>query len=465
MVLANRKERAGGTPNQEADDSITEVTPEREGDQQLTRSRAGRESDSPAGISTTSREVMKELEAMRIKFKQLEEKSNMVQAMTSNADALKELVHMGKRDRDSVEKKKERPDKPVLVVWSEMGEQAVDNNHDVFAWAARRQYRQPNSEPCKYWDDAKYVLEVKPNLREGLYLTHLMPLGLSAKALSWGHDLVATVAVRYFTHSQAMQGAKKKRSNIVIEEDEEKMQSRVMSMAQEWAEVSGLTEIMEAVFNWSSVRFMTAPWDWSGILLLRVLHDVSFFTHASDSEDSQKAVAEKFIDEFLTQNRRRLMSGKPPLIYRKALLLAQDVVRTHNGRQDSLFNKASVYSSHRLAERYKSERDKAWEELKAVRAERNALQKKVKTQDDRGTLDNRQRGNFRDREQPRYTRPGRAEWESDKEYKEDRMEVCRAWNDKGCSFGTGCSKKHVCNARSSPGKCCKSKGHRGPEHK
>ena len=104
---------------------------------------------------------------------------------------------------------------------------------------------------------------------------------------------------------------------------------------------------------------MVAPWDWSGLLFLRVLHELAYFTHVVESEDNQRVLLDKFVGELLKRNRRNLMQNRLPLPYRKAVRLTEDVVRSCNRQQDKLQNKASVYTSSRLAAKYKTEKDKA----------------------------------------------------------------------------------------------------------
>jgi hypothetical protein len=64
--------------------------------------------------------------------------------------------------------------------------------------------KQPNEDPKVYWSKAKYLLKIEPNLRESLFLHHLIPLGFSSKALGWGHELLATTSIKYYTHNQAV---------------------------------------------------------------------------------------------------------------------------------------------------------------------------------------------------------------------------------------------------------------------
>ena len=172
-------------------------------------------------------------------------------------------------------------------------------------------------------------------------------------------------------------------------------------------------------------------------------------------------VAEKFVDEFLTTNRRLLMQNKPPLVYSKALTLASDVVRVHSGRHDQLFAKCTVYSAGRLAKKYKEEADRAKEDKKNLQADKNRLQTRVKTLENQ----NRYRSPPR-RTDRRDTRDhDRQETAEEKEYRIDRAEVCKEWNSaRGCNR-TNCNRAHVCNAKSAPGKCCKSTAHKGPQHR
>ena len=46
-----------------------------------------------------------------------------------------------------------------------------------------------------------------------------------------------------------------------MEEDGENVQSRVVSVGQEWSDTSGIPEVVEAAHNWAAIKFMTCPWD------------------------------------------------------------------------------------------------------------------------------------------------------------------------------------------------------------
>ena len=72
----------------------------------------------------------------------------------------------------------------------------MNENHTVFSWATWQLFKQPNKEPSSYWADAKYKMEVWPNLREALFTSHLMPMTISPKAMGWAHHSQATVGIK-----------------------------------------------------------------------------------------------------------------------------------------------------------------------------------------------------------------------------------------------------------------------------
>ena len=79
-----------------------------------------------------------------------------------------------------------RKEEPVLAIWSERGDKAVDDLHTQFAWSIRRLYRQPNTCPDDYWSRAKYLSQVVPNVFQ--IKDDLMFLSPAVKNKLRGHD-------------------------------------------------------------------------------------------------------------------------------------------------------------------------------------------------------------------------------------------------------------------------------------
>ena len=245
-----------------------------------------------------------------------------------------------------------------------------------------------------------------------------------------------------------------------MEEDGENVNSWVVSVGQEWIDTSGIPEVVEAAHNWAAIKFMTCPWDWSGLLLLRILHDASYFGEATTNEGAQKELLERFVNEYLMDTRHRAMNDQCPMIYDEAVELMQRICRNYNGRQDRVFTKSNVYSATRLATTYKEERDRARVELKVAKLEVIKLSnnRRGRSPPDRRRSPRRSptgRGSGR-RSGTGQAQPG----DGDREFKIARGAVCRQWNTKeGCKF-TACTKEHKCNAYTGPGQVCKG-AHKG----
>ena len=130
--------------------------------------------------------LMDEVQNMKTEHASFRQQAAIGEALNKTSGHMVELLTTSKRVREEM---KELPEDPVLVTCSPRGEKAVDDNHSQFAWEIRRLVKQPNADPKVYWAQAKYKMKVEPNLRESLFLQHLMPLGLSSTAL--GGDTIS----------------------------------------------------------------------------------------------------------------------------------------------------------------------------------------------------------------------------------------------------------------------------------
>ena len=143
---------------------------------------------------------------------------------------------------------KETPDDPVLV---DKEVKIYNDNHTHFSWEARRLYKQPNRESEIYWKETQYVTEIRPNLREGLVFTHLVPMSLSPKVLVWVHNVKANLNMSYFMHSQT--NTKKKRRNVQVSATNDGVRSSTMNIGQPGMEANGVAELMVAVHNYTAM--------------------------------------------------------------------------------------------------------------------------------------------------------------------------------------------------------------------
>ena len=207
-------------------------------------------------------------------------------AMVTNVND-KEHQIVKKREEDKYQSD------PVTLRTIQGGE---DDGHKVFAWGARRSYQQPNVEPSTYWADAKYSLDVVPNYKEALFLQHMVPLSISSRAKTWSGKPTTTFNIRYWTHSQATTSSSKRKSEVCFSSTSADGENLV-TVGEKWQDASDCNEVVEALLNYTSCVFMTRPWDWTGIVLIRACHDMCYFGRVTDNPREQRTVMESFIDE------------------------------------------------------------------------------------------------------------------------------------------------------------------------
>ena len=120
-----------------AERSVLEVVPRRGGTQATQR--AGSNNNSMVDNSTVDSFLTK-LQSMQNEMDLLRQKTDIAEALVLNSAQIKELASSSKRNREEVEKRKEKPDEPRLDVWCKRGEQAEDDNTTRFAWGCKRAF-------------------------------------------------------------------------------------------------------------------------------------------------------------------------------------------------------------------------------------------------------------------------------------------------------------------------------------
>ena len=82
-----------------------------------------------------------------------------------------------------------------------------------------------------------------------------------------------------------------------------------------------------------AVSFTLRPWDWTGMIVYRVLHEEQYFGGQASSKEHQKELCEEFIDTVLRVSRARLQQGKPPYEYKSIKRLAIDLTGASGSRE------------------------------------------------------------------------------------------------------------------------------------
>ena len=348
------------------------------------------------------------------------------------------------------------PDSPKLIVINITGS---DDNHRNFCWELRRLYKQPNCEPARYWEAAKYPLVATPNLRGNLYLTHLVPLSISSKALGWLHNAKEMIEVKYFTHGNRTQKRAKKDA-LTIQAGLDSLGSTNYKVEELWEEASTMKEVMDGLLNIMAATFMIRPWDYSPMVILRVIHECSYFSGCTDSKEQQRRAMETFINEALIKTRTNLGQGSPPITYQAGLELAQKVIGDVSGRATEIFRKRCIYSARADYLKVDTENVQLKKKITSLQAEIQILKRKNQPQAG-GTQSGYDRGRGRGRGGQGRGRGGVNAY--DTEFVKDRNTLCKGYNDGRCDDAGKCGLLHGCNRRVAQGVACKHP-HRASEH-
>ena len=137
------------------------------------------------------------------------------------------------------------------------------------------------------------------------------------------------------------------------------------------SEAGSTREMVEGLLNYMAVLHMIRPWDFGGLVMLRVLHEVAFFGPSARTAKEQKELVKEFCEDVMQKNCRRAITGEHPLTYRQAMKRAQEVVAGKNGMSFNLQIKADPYQS------YKELKEKG-EKIKKLQEEVARLKKELK---------------------------------------------------------------------------------------
>ena len=358
------------------------------------------------------------------------------------------------------------PEAPVTEFIKVEGQ---DDNHKTFCWPLRRAYKNPNAKPEDYWSEAQYPLVATPNLKGNLYLTHLMPLSVSGKALGWLHSAKQQMEIKYFTHSNRT-NKRSKKEGLTISSGTDDMGATNYSVEETWSEANDLKDILDSLWNYTAACFQIRPWDWTPLVIGRVCHETGYFSGCSNSRAQQKSMTEEFINEVLFNTRTRLGQGSPPMTYHEVLAVAEATVGQANGRRGELLRGKGIYGGRWDLQQKEEEISRLKVQLAQARQDATTLRNSGRG---RGGGD---KGGY---ESTRGTRPGRGSRGrgggrgsggagaytrgSDPEFEAKRELLCLQFNRGNCSDPSVCHLVHTCSRRVGQGTPC-GHNHSSQEH-
>ena len=133
------------------------------------------------------------------------------------------------------------------------------------------------------------------------------------------HDRGAELCLRQFYHKNANVTERKGRLRVDNE-------TNSAAYTFDYVEPQTVWECVDAVFHYVTALWSVRAEDYSGLVLLRALHDVRYFAGANKTDKAQAAMITKFVNIVFVQNSMRGRSLEPPLPYKETLEVAKRVM-------------------------------------------------------------------------------------------------------------------------------------------
>ena len=242
--------------------------------------------------------------------------ANLAAAIATLNDGAKNLV-----DGGNVRKKKKKEGLDDMVEEEELepvvfaGVEGEDNGVDVICWQIRTKLRPFTGDWEKYWE---MVPRVDHPVRESLDASFLRMDPVNGLVTMRDHDRGAPRKIKqYLKDNLRVTKTKAWVSN------QRNMEEHDIGLSRNYVEPTGVYEVMSAIYQYAINVWMIRRDDWSGLLMLKVLHDVKFFAPILISKIRTKAERDKkqlevitwFADQVLELNSQRGRLRKTPLMY------------------------------------------------------------------------------------------------------------------------------------------------------
>ena len=189
-----------------------------------------------------------------------------------------------------------------------------DNGVDEICWEVRSKLRPFTGDWAEFW---KHQPRVCHPVRESLDTGFLRMDPVSGVVTMRDHDRGAPRKIKQYLKDNIR--VTKSRAWVSTEGDD----LHDIGLSKNYQEPTGVYEVMSAIHQYASNVWMIRRDDASGLLMLRVLHDVKFFAPLLISKIKTKAERDKkqleviswFADHVLELNSQRGRLAKPPLEY------------------------------------------------------------------------------------------------------------------------------------------------------
>ena len=196
-----------------------------------------------------------------------------------------------------------------------------DDGENSISWEARslRPYTGPLE---KFW--AKQPRVARP-LRESFDTTFLRMDPVNGSVTLRDHDRGAQRTIKQY----AKVNVRVTKTKAVISTSG--FETHDVGLSKDFTECTGVYQIVSALWQYTTNLWMIRRDDYSGLLMLQVLHDVKFmlpviiprFPDKTRREEKQLEVLKYFIDEAFASNSQRGRAGKPPMQYEDYMRLVR----------------------------------------------------------------------------------------------------------------------------------------------
>ena len=239
--------------------------------------------------------------------------ANLAALVAAQVSNLEEEVSVRKRKKkkegldDMVEEEELEP-----VVFD--GLRGMDNGVDIICWEARMKLRPFTGDWEKFWANQP---RVDHPVRESLDASFLRMDPVNGMVTMRDHDRGAPRKIKqYLKDNLRVTKTKAWVSSQGMEEHD-------IGLSKNYAEPTGVYEVMSAIHQYNINVWMIRRDDWSGMLMIKVLHDVKYFAPLliskirtkAERDSKQLEVITWFADHVLELNSQRGRLHKTPLMY------------------------------------------------------------------------------------------------------------------------------------------------------
>jgi hypothetical protein len=187
-----------------------------------------------------------------------------------------------------------KPQEPELVMLENY--KIEDDAHEKIDFKLRQMLRPINKDPKEYWQRFCFNSVDRPILGSAVFLEHLMAGSINEKTLCKHADRNAFTKLENYLgkNSGVTEKSKKKLSVHEIGEDQYQM-----GVETKWEPASTVFEAVGGLLNYISCEHMIRQYSYTGLAMLRALHENKFFCTVADSPKTQRMLVETWFNECL----------------------------------------------------------------------------------------------------------------------------------------------------------------------